>query len=213
MERDTYVKVAMLMKKEALKRNAPVYQAASYLKNKPWLRFIFVVLSSRTHDETTLKAVKKIEKLCNSWECIKQIENNKMAEILRGIGFHKQKVRYLKAIASKLKRNEVPCDYEKLISLPGIGRKIANVVLADICGKDVIGVDTHVHRISNRLGWVNAAKPEETEQQLYVAIPKKLWNELNKAMVGFGQTVCLPKNPRCEECPVRNWCKEYKKQV
>ena len=210
MERDMYVKVVMLMKKEALKRNAPVYQAAHYLEDKPWLRFIFIVLSSRTRDETTLKAVKKIEKLCSSWECIKQMNNNKLTEILRGVGFHKHKVRYLKAIASKLKHNEIPCDYEKLISLPGVGRKIANVILADICGKNVIGVDTHVHRISNRLGWVNTSKPEETEQQLYVAIPKKLWNELNKAMVGFGQTVCLPKNPRCEECPVREWCREYK---
>jgi len=198
------------MEKEAKKRNAPVFQASSYLKNDPWLRFIFVILSSRTKDEKTLQVVKQLKHKCNTWECIKNMPLKELEKVLKGVGFHRQKAKNLKEIAKKLKGKEILCEFDQLITLPGIGRKIANVILVDICSKDAIGVDTHVHRIANRLGWVNTKTPEETEKELKHLVPKKLWNKINKALVGYGQTVCLPVKPQCNECVIKEKCMFYK---
>jgi len=101
---------------------------------------------------------------------------------------------------------KVPNTLEELTNLPGVGRKTANIVLATVFNKDVIGVDVHVHRISNRFGIVKTKKPEETEKQLMKIIEKKYWKKLNIAMVSYGQTLCFPRNPECNKCPVKKYC-------
>ena len=103
-------------------------------------------------------------------------------------------------------------DRKELEKLPGVGPKTAAVFLAHM-GMDEIGVDVHVHRISNRLGLVHTSHPSETEKALKKAFPKKLWRRINKAMVGFGQTVCLPRNPKCYVCPLRDVCAHYRSSL
>ncbi|HID72991.1 TPA: endonuclease III, partial [Candidatus Micrarchaeota archaeon] len=100
----------------------------------------------------------------------------------------------------------VPDTLEELVGLPGVGRKTANILLTHIYGKDAIAVDTHVHRISNRLGLVSTKTPEKTELALMDKIPKRYWKRLNLAMVSYGQTVCTPLNPKCKECRIRKIC-------
>ena len=100
----------------------------------------------------------------------------------------------------------VPQSRDSLISLPGVGRKTANVVLVYAFGKNEIPVDTHVHRISNRLGLVKTKTPEQTEEELRKVIPKKYWKKLNHAYVAYGQTICSPRNPKCQECKLNRIC-------
>jgi len=193
------------MEEEARKRKAPVYTLKEFL-NTPFQHLIFAVLSSRTRDEQTARVAEKLFKKVKSPEDLVAMPVEEIEELIRGVGFYKVKARKLKELANELvKRGSVPDTYEELVKLPGVGRKTANVVLASAFGKAAIGVDTHVHRVSNRMGIVETKKPEETEEELKKLIPVNLWARINKAMVGFGQTVCKPIKPLCNECPFK-WC-------
>ncbi len=105
---------------------------------------------------------------------------------------------------------DIPSEFDELIKIPGVGRKVANIVLSEAFGKDTIAVDTHVHRIANRLGIVQTKKPKETEMELKRIVPKKYWKRVNKAFVGYGQTICRPLKPKCNECRIRDLCMYYK---
>lgn len=198
-------KLISTMEEEARKRKAPVYTLKEFL-NTPFQHLIFAVLSSRTRDEQTARVAEKLFKKVKSPEDLVAMPVEEIEELIRGVGFYKVKARKLKELANELvKRGSVPDTYEELVKLPGVGRKTANVVLASAFGKAAIGVDTHVHRVSNRMGIVETKKPEETEEELKKLIPVNLWARINKAMVGFGQTVCKPIKPLCNECPFK-WC-------
>ncbi len=139
----------------------------------------------------------------------------KLEKELYGIGFYRVKARKVKELSKVLLdkyHGEVPKAFEELISLPGIGRKTANCVLAYTFHTPAIAVDTHVHRISNRLGWVQTKTPEETEQQLHKLVPRELWIDINRLFVGHGQTLCAPRQPHCAICPVLNYCQFGQKQ-
>jgi len=198
-------KLISTMEEEARKRKAPVYTLKEFL-NTPYQHLIFAVLSSRTRDEQTARVAEKLFKRVKSPEDLVAMPVEEVEELIRGVGFYKVKARKLKELANELvKRGSVPDTYEELVKLPGVGRKTANIVLASAFGKAAIGVDTHVHRVSNRMGIVETKKPEETEEELKKLIPVNLWARINKAMVGFGQTVCKPVKPLCNECPFK-WC-------
>ena len=198
-------KLISTMEEEARKRKAPVYTLKEFL-NTPFQHLIFAVLSSRTRDEQTARVAEKLFKRVKSPEDLVAMPVEEIEELIRGVGFYRVKARKLKELSNELvKRGSVPDTYEELVKLPGVGRKTANVVLASAFGKAAIGVDTHVHRVSNRMGIVETKKPEETEEELKKLIPVNLWARINKAMVGFGQTVCKPVKPLCNECPFK-WC-------
>ncbi len=197
-----------LMEIEGRRRNAPVYRLKSFLKT-PFHHLIFTVLSSRTRDEKTAEACIKLFSKADTPEKLSEMDVKEIEELIRGVGFYKVKAKRIKDLAKKV-INGVPDKYEELIKLPGVGRKTANVVLASAFGKNAIGVDTHVHRISNRIGLVSTKTPEETERELKKLFPEHLWAKINRAMVGFGQTVCKPQKPLCDECPIREYCKWYK---
>jgi endonuclease-3 len=101
----------------------------------------------------------------------------------------------------------VPDTFDELMRLPGVGRKVANCVLVYAFGKPAIAVDTHVHRIANRLGWVRTKSPEETERALARILPKSEWLRINEVLVAHGKSVCRPIGPRCDQCVVRRWCR------
>ncbi len=199
------------MEKEAKKRGAAVYTLKSELK-EPFHHLVAALLSSRTRDEVTAVAAQRLLEKANSPEKLAKMSVEEIEELIRGVGFYRVKARKLKELAKKLVEeynSEVPLDINELVKLPGIGRKAANVVLA-YAGKPAIAVDTHVHRISNRLGLVKTKSPEETEEELKKIFPKSLWNRVNKVFVGFGQTVCKPQKPLCDECPVEKFCKKVR---
>lgn len=196
-------KIVELMEEEAMKKRAPVYTLKSKIET-PFQHLVAALLSSRTRDEATAKAVQKLFSRVKKPEDLVNMDEDEIAELIRDVGFYRVKARRLKEMAKKLVEeynSEVPLKFEELVKLPGIGRKSANVVLA-CAGIPTIPVDTHVHRIANRLGLVKTKRPEKTEQELKRIFPVELWDRVNKAMVGFGQTVCKPQKPLCDECPI-----------
>lgn len=199
--------VIEIMEKEAKARKAPIYTLKEEISN-PFQHLVAALLSSRTRDEVTAEAVSRLFSRISTPKELAEMDEGEIEELIRGVGFYRVKAKRLKELAKKLVEDynsEVPLNFEELVKLPGIGRKSANVVLAH-SGIPAIPVDTHVHRISNRLGLVRTKKPEETEEELKRIFPKSMWDKVNRAMVGFGQTVCRPQRPLCDECPLAGWC-------
>ncbi len=177
----------------------------------PFKILISCILSQRTKDEITEKVTNNLFSVINSPEGLIKIEDKKLEKILYSIGFYKVKAKRLKEISKILidkYNSSVPDNLEELLKLPGVGRKTANIVITKGFNKDGIAVDTHVHRISNRLGLVKTKKPEDTEINLRKTVPKKYWKELNDYLVNFGKKICTPISPKCSICPIEKYCKK-----
>ncbi|MDN5345532.1 MAG: endonuclease [Petrotoga sp.] len=175
----------------------------------PFKVLIETVLSQRTKDENTEKASKSLFSHYKNVFEISKLNPQDLYDLIKPAGMYKQKSERIINISKILieKYNgEVPDELEELIKLPGVGRKTANIVLYVSFGKEALAVDTHVHRISNRLGWVKTKTPEETEVQLRKIIPSELWGPLNGSMVNFGQKICKPISPKCMECLLNEVC-------
>lgn len=176
---------------------------------------IGTILSARTKDETTTKVVKI---LFSKYKNAKELANAKIKDvekIIKSIGFYHVKSKRIIEVAKiiNFKYNGiVPDSLEKLIELPGVGRKTANCVLVYAFDKPAIPVDIHVHRISNRLGLVNTKTPEETEHELMKITPKKYWVQVNDTFVMYGQNICKPITPMCGVCKIKKDCKYFKMQ-
>ncbi len=180
--------------------------------NDPFQVLISTVLSLRTKDEITYPTARKLFETCKTPEDFLRIPLEKLEKIIYPVGFYRTKARNIKKIAEIIIKEyggKVPDNIEELTKLPNVGRKVANLVLSVSYGKDVICVDTHVHRISNRLGLVKTKTPEETEFKLMEVIPKKYWRDLNYLMVGFGQVICKPVKPNCKVCKLKGICEFY----
>ncbi len=178
----------------------------------PFSILIGTILSARTKDESTARISKELFK---KYKTAKQLAGAKIKDvekIIKSIGFYHVKARRIievsKIIDTKY-NGKVPDDLEKLVDLPGVGRKTANCVLVYAYEIPAIPVDIHVHRISNRLGLVKTKTPEETEFALMKKIPKKYWLNVNDTFVMYGQNICKPISPMCEVCKIRNGCKYY----
>lgn len=194
---------------EAERRQAPVLTLKDVLRD-PFQHLLFAVLSSRTRDEVTIEAGRRLLARAGRPETLTDMNADEIEDLIRPVGFYRVKARLVRKMAEDLIRRfggRVPLSMEALVTLPGVGRKTANVVLA-ASGIPAIAVDTHVHRIANRMRLVNTAGPEETETALYRLCPEQLWVLVNKAFVGFGQTVCKPARPLHYECPFNWWCPE-----
>ena len=167
------------------------------------------LLSSRTKDSTTIPIVKKLFAKYPAPGDFINISDEELEQLLFGIGFYKVKTKNIKKLSRILIEkfnNQVPDTFEQLTSLPGVGRKTANCVLAYTFNKPAIAVDIHVHRISNRLGWVKTSTPEETEEELKKLVPKELWIKVNELFVDHGQRVCQPIKPKCNQCSIEEYC-------
>jgi len=182
----------------------------------PFSILIGTILSARTKDETTTKVVNV---LFSKYKNVKTLANANLKDvekIIKSIGFYHIKAKRIievsKIIDSKYK-GKVPDNLEKLVKLPGVGRKTANCVLVYAYDKPAIPVDIHVHRISNRLGLVKTKTPEETELELMKKIPKKFWLEINDTFVMYGQNICKPISPMCNVCKIKKNCKFYKSKT
>ena len=178
----------------------------------PFRVLIATVLSQRTRDENTEKAANKLFRIYRSPRELAKARPENLYDLIKESGMYKQKaeriVEISKIIIEKYE-GKVPNTLEELLKLPGVGRKTANIVLWVGFKKPALAVDTHVHRISNRLGWVKTKTPEETEKELKKLLPEELWGPINGSMVEFGRRICRPVNPRCEECFLKEHCRFY----
>jgi len=179
----------------------------------PFYVLISTVLSQRTRDETTYKIAPKLFKKYRTPQQFMKADSNNIKKIIKGIGFYNQKTKRIKEISKILVEKysgKVPKTFEELISLPGVGRKTANCVLVYAFRIPAIPTDIHVHRLSNRIGWVKTKTPEETEAKLIKIIRRKYWIEVNELLVKHGQSICKPITPICSKCPITKYCAYFK---
>lgn len=177
--------------------------------NDPYLVLISCILSLRTNDRTTYPATLRMLELAKTPHEMKDVEVNELAKAIYPVGFYENKARQIIELSRQIDEELggiVPDEIEDLIKFNGVGRKTANLVLSRGFNKPAICVDVHVHRIFNRLGYVNTKNPEETEFALREKLPKKYWIDINTLMVTHGQNVCKPINPKCSECPIAEYC-------
>ena len=176
---------------------------------------VALMLSSQTKDQVTAEAFKKLSLACPegriSVQSIRELDSTILNEAISKVGFHRKKTDYIKKTADILATgydNDIPRSVEELVKLPGVGSKMAYLAMNCAWKENTgIGVDVHVHRISNRIGWCRGTKnPEETRLALEELIPSDLWIETNPLLVGFGQTICLPRNPQCDKCLLADSC-------
>ncbi len=173
---------------------------------------IGTILSARTKDENTTKVVKKLFVKYKTSKDLARAKLEDVEKIIKSIGFFHVKSKRIIEVAKIIEttyKGKVPSNLEKLISLPGVGRKTANCVLVYAFEKPAIPVDVHVHRISNRLGLVETKTPEETEEALMKKIPKKYWLDINDTFVMYGQNICKPISPMCNVCKIKKSCKYF----
>ncbi len=167
------------------------------------------MISLRTKDEVTLAATRRLFALADTPESVGRLEEEKIAQAIYPAGFYRTKARHIRQssqIIAKDHAGTTPNTTEELTALPGVGRKTANLVLGLGFGIEAICVDTHVHRIPNRLGWISTSTPEQTEDKLMSFLPRRYWIEANELLVSFGQTTCLPVSPWCSRCPLTEHC-------
>jgi endonuclease-3 len=186
-------------------------------KQDPFKILISTILSARTKDSNTREATTKLFSKYKTPEQISKADTNELEKLVYKAGFYKVKAARIKEV-SKIIIDEyngiVPNNFEDLIRLPGVGAKTANCVLVYAFKIPAIPVDTHVHRISNRLRWVNSKKPEKTEKELKINIPKEQWIRINRLFVRFGQQICQPQNPKCDICPLDGVCpRDYSMEI
>jgi len=181
------------------------------IKPDPFKILISCLLSLRTKDENTEKVSKELFKVVNSPQELVKIPVKKLEKIIYSSGHYKKKAKTLREVSKELLERfggKVPSTREELLSLRGVGPKTANIVLNFAFGKDALPIDTHCHRIPNRLGWVRTKTPEQTEKELERILPKKYWREFNGLFVLFGRNICTPLSPICSKCPIEKYCKK-----
>ncbi len=171
---------------------------------------ISCLLSLRTQDKNTEKASKKLFAVADTPKKIAELPTKKLEKLIFSSGHYKKKAKTLKHVSKVLIKNyngKVPDTKKELLEIKGIGPKTANIVLGFAFDKPVLPIDTHCHRIPNRLGWIKTKKPEQTEKELEKIIPKRYWKEFNGVFVLFGKTTCQPVSPWCSKCPIKRYCK------
>ena len=176
----------------------------------PYHVLISTILSQRAKDENTAIAAKQLFDLYETPESLSTGDLDKIQELIKPAGLYQAKAKNIQNVARILVeeyKSKVPKDINEMVKLPGVGRKTANCVLVYGFNEPAIPVDTHVHRISNRLGWVKTKTPEQTETALAEFLPKKYWIEINELMVRHGQGKCRPVNPKCGLCSLNKICK------
>ncbi len=209
-------KIAKMVRESKDPRATALAELKEEEDGDPFRILIGTILSQRTRDEkTTLASERLFRRFKTSGELARASEAE-VKELIRPVGFYNMKAKAIIKVAKQLVKEfggEVPSDMEALMSLPSVGRKTANCVLVYGFDEPAIPVDTHVHRISNRLGFVDTRTPEETERELVKAVPRHYWLRLNDLFVRFGQTTCKPIGPKCGECTLRAQCKYYREVV
>ncbi|MDO8642484.1 MAG: endonuclease III [Candidatus Woesearchaeota archaeon] len=203
--------VYQILEKEVKNYKVPIVDLIKIQTNDPEKVLIATILSARTKDQTTAAACRKLFSRIHHVADLGTLSEKEIEQLIYPVGFYKTKARHLKQLPLVLQEKfggTIPQTVEELIELPGVGRKTANLVVAVGFQKPGMCVDTHVHRISNRLGYVKTKTPYETEMALRKKLPKEYWEKINSMLVAFGQHTCTPISPHCSRCPIRKYCKQ-----
>jgi len=186
-----------------------VTTVAENYSHDPWAVLVSTILSLRTKDEVTIKASKRILEKADCPEKLHAMKAENIEKLIYPVGFYRNKAASLKKIAVILIEHyggKVPASMDELLALPGVGRKTANLVLTEAFDLDGLCVDIHVHRISNRCGWVESKNPDETEMILRKIMPVKYRKRINLLLVLYGQKLCRPVSPFCSRCVIKKQC-------
>jgi endonuclease III len=170
---------------------------------------IAAVLSARTLDTVTVKVYPKLFALAKTPRAMAALSEKEIETAIRSVAFPAQKAKQVRELSRLLVEKydgRVPETIEELVQLPGVGRKVANLVVVEAFDQPGICVDTHVHRITNRWGYVKTKTPEETEMKLREILPPRHWKEINPLLVALGQNICRPTSPKCSVCPIAEFC-------
>jgi endonuclease III len=200
-----------ILRREAPKWQTPVVTLIAEASDSPFKVLISCILSLRTQDSTTAQASRRLFALADSPETMVRLTAKKIEQAIFPVGFYRTKANTILEICRSLTEKysgRVPDEIDELIKFKGVGRKTANLVVTLGYNKPGICVDTHVHRISNRWGYVKTATPEKTEVALRQKLPKQYWIEYNDLLVSFGQQLCRPISPLCSQCPVAKYCSQ-----
>jgi endonuclease III len=214
--RKTQAKQILQLIRSAVHSTTALGSIRATSNSDPFRILVSTILSQRTRDSVTEKVSNQLFKKYSDASSFATADPIALASDIRSVSFYNQKtLNIIEACKLLLSKHEgkVPRTYSELLDLPGVGRKTAGCVLVYGFGDPAIPVDTHVHRISNRIGLVRTKTADETEEALEKLYDKKYWIDINELFVSFGQTVCLPVRPRCPTCPVRTKCAYYKENV
>jgi endonuclease III len=206
---DDFKFVISVLEKSYYKKPSPSVTLISNTTKNPFNILVSTIISLRTKDEVTLQSSKRLFEEVSSFSDMQKLTSSRIEKLIYPAGFYKTKAKRLKQIADIIEneyKGFIPDTMDELLKLPGVGRKTANLVLILGFGKMGICVDTHVHRISNRFGWVNTKTPEKTEFALMDFLPEKYWRTINDYLVSYGQTVCRPVSPHCSLCGLEKAC-------
>ncbi|HLG28785.1 MAG TPA: endonuclease III [Candidatus Brocadiales bacterium] len=203
-------KIISILKRETKKYTVPIVTEVSKSRN-PFTVLISCLLSLRTKDAVTREASKRLFKLADEPGRMTNLEVSEIEKAIYPAGFYKTKARRIKEICATLLNHyhgKVPDEIDELLKLKGVGRKTANLVVTLGYEKPGICVDTHVHRIVNRLGYVKTKTPEQTEYALREKLPAKYWLTFNDLLVTHGQNICVPISPWCSKCKIADFCEK-----
>ena len=202
-------RVLALLEEHAPTWQVPVISFMAAGGASPFRQLVATLMSARTKDETTAPAAARLFALADTPAAMAALPVRTIERAIHPVGFYKTKAQHIKRTCQILLTEfdgQVPADLETLCTLPGVGRKTANLVLTLAFDKPAICVDTHVHRISNLWGFVTTQTPAQTEQALRAALPRRHWKRYNPLLVAFGQHTCVPASPWCSRCPVKRFC-------
>ncbi|EEF57413.1 endonuclease III domain-containing protein [Pedosphaera parvula] len=212
------IDVAVERVREAIKpfAKAAMFELADDGFNSVFEQLVACIISIRTLDEVTIPTARKLFAVARTPGQVSRLQVKKIDELISACTFHEAKARTIRTIASEAVQRfggALPCDGEKLMELHGVGPKCANLVLGIACGQGKISVDIHVHRVTNRWGYVQTRTPEQTMAALEAKLPKQYWIEINSLLVPFGKHICTGRTPKCSTCPVLEMCQQVGVEV
>jgi len=190
---------------------AAMFELAEDGFNSPFEQLVACIISIRTYDEVSLPTARKLFMRARTPAQMIKLTSEEIDELIHACTFHERKAVQIHAIARRVLdefEGNLPCDSETLLSFSGVGPKCANLVLGIACGKPYISVDIHVHRVTNRWGYVKATAPEKTMLALEANLPRKHWIDINRLLVPFGKHICTGTLPKCSTCPVLDMCQQ-----
>jgi endonuclease-3 len=211
MDTSRITRVLALLRRAIRRYEEPAVEKISEdTREDPFRVLIATMLSAQTRDAVTAGASARLFRAARTPRTMAALTTARLEKLIYPVSFYRVKARHVRETCRQLItrfRGRVPATMEELLTLPGVGRKTANLVLIlSHASRDNICVDTHVHRIANRLGWVKTGSPDETEHALYRVVPKRWWPTVNLYLVTWGQNVCRPVYPRCRACVVSAHC-------
>jgi endonuclease-3 len=190
---------------------AALFELADEGHDTTFEQLVACILSIRTRDEALLPMARALFRRARTPDQMLELSEAELDQLIRASTFHERKAGQILEIARQARDRHggaLPCDPEVLMSFHGVGPKCANLVLGIACDRPFIGVDVHVHRVTNRWGYVEASSPERTMQALEAKLPERYWVEINALLVPFGKHICTGRRPRCSSCPVVDMCRQ-----